>query len=82
MANSADPDQLASKPTDLDLQCVPRQGMSCLAREGLNAFTVSAASRKREKKKKKKKKETYDLTSNQSFSAHARLLSDATYLVL
>ena len=32
MTNSADPDQ---KPTDLDLHCWLRQGMSCLAREGL-----------------------------------------------
>ena len=34
MTNSADPDQLASKkPTDLDLHCLLRQGMSCLAKE-------------------------------------------------
>ena len=32
MTNSADPDQ---KPTDLDLHCLLRQGMSCSAREGL-----------------------------------------------
>ena len=32
MTNSADPDKLA---TDLDLHCLLRQGMSCLAREGL-----------------------------------------------
>ena len=32
MTNSADPDQLASS---VDLQCLLRQGMSCLAREGL-----------------------------------------------
>ena len=42
MTNSADPDQLASeetkKPTDLDLHCLLRQGMSCLAREGLSYF--------------------------------------------
>ena len=36
MTNSADPDQ---KPTDLDLHCLLRQGMSCLAREGLT-FTM------------------------------------------
>ena len=36
MTNSADPVQ---KPTDLDLQCLPRQGMSCLAREGLGQVT-------------------------------------------
>ena len=28
MANSADLDQLASKPTDLDLHCLLRQGIS------------------------------------------------------
>ena len=33
MTNSADPDWL--KPTDLDLHCLLRQGMSCSAREGL-----------------------------------------------
>ena len=32
MAKSADPDQLASKPTDLDLHCLPRQGLSRLSR--------------------------------------------------
>ena len=32
MTNSADPDQ---KPTDLDLHCLLRQGMTCSAREGL-----------------------------------------------
>ena len=32
MTNSADPDQL---PIDLDLHCLLRQGMSCLARDGL-----------------------------------------------
>ena len=31
MTNSADPDQ----PTDLDIHCLLRQGMSCSAREGL-----------------------------------------------
>ena len=36
MTNSADPDQLLlQKPTDLDLHCLLRQGMSCSAREGL-----------------------------------------------
>ena len=34
MTNSADPDQL--KPTDLDLHCLLRQGMTWLAREGLS----------------------------------------------
>ena len=33
MKNSADPDQLA--PTDLDLHCLLRQGMSYSTREGL-----------------------------------------------
>ena len=33
MANSADPDQLAS---DLDLHCLLRQAMACLAREEFN----------------------------------------------
>ena len=34
MANSADPDQLASsvKPTDLDLHCLQMQGISGLSR--------------------------------------------------
>ena len=37
MTNSADPDQLAYEdPTDLDLHCLLRQGMSCSARERLN----------------------------------------------
>ena len=35
MTNSVDPDQLASKPTDLDLHCLLSQGMLCSAREGL-----------------------------------------------
>ena len=35
MTNSADPDQ---KPTDLDLHCLLRQGMSCSAREGLRKY--------------------------------------------
>ena len=35
MTNSAD---LVQKPTDLDLQCLLRQGMSCSAREGLNSL--------------------------------------------
>ena len=36
MSNSADPDSwLLQKPTDLDLHCLLRQGMSCSAREGL-----------------------------------------------
>ena len=38
MTNSAYPDQL---PTDLDLHCLLRQGMSCSAREGL----ISVASK-------------------------------------
>ena len=38
MTNSADPDK---KPTDLDLHCLLRQGMSCSAREGLNLVSNS-----------------------------------------
>ena len=38
MTNSADPDQ---KPTDLDLHCLLRQFMTCLAREGLTYFPCS-----------------------------------------
>ena len=38
MANSADPDQLAS---DLDLHCLPGQGMLCSAREGLKTNQMS-----------------------------------------
>ena len=34
MTNSADPDQ--KKPTNLDLHCLLRQGILCLAREGLS----------------------------------------------
>ena len=47
MANSANPDQLASeeanfqKPTDLDLHCLLRRGMTCLAREGLMSLQTS-----------------------------------------
>ena len=37
MTNSADAD--LQKPTDLDLHCLLRQGMSCSAREGLNIGT-------------------------------------------
>ena len=45
MANSADPDQLASqKPTDLDLHCLLRKGMLCSAREGLIYSTLDAKS--------------------------------------
>ena len=47
MTNSADPDQLASspKPTDLDLCCLLRQGMSYLAREVLNERICSDGER-------------------------------------
>ena len=38
MTNNADPAQLAS-PTDLDLHCFLRQGMSCSAREGLTIYS-------------------------------------------
>ena len=41
MTNSADPDQLASqKPTDLDLHCLLRHGMTCSTREGLGHKNV------------------------------------------
>ena len=36
MANSADPDQLAQKPTDLDLHCLQRQGKSGFSRTRVN----------------------------------------------
>ena len=36
MANSVDPDQLASKPTDLDLHCLQKQGISGLSRTRVN----------------------------------------------
>ena len=38
MTNSADPDQ---KPTDLNLHCLLRQGISYSAREGLRVTVVS-----------------------------------------
>ena len=45
MTNSADPDQLASSEAnseiDLDLHCLLRQGMTCLAREGLMIKVLS-----------------------------------------
>ena len=41
MANSADPDQLASKkPTDLDLHCLQRQGISGFSRIRVNSRRV------------------------------------------
>ena len=47
LKNSADPDQMASeiswliqKPTDLDLHCLLRQGMSRSAREGLKVLQI------------------------------------------
>ena len=44
MTNSADPDQLLlQKPTDLDLHCLLRQGMSCSAREGLNTSLANSS---------------------------------------
>ena len=42
MANSADPDQ---KPTDLDLHCLLRQGMSYSAREGLIMYQLKSSKR-------------------------------------
>ena len=61
MSNSADPDQLASsKPTDLDLHCLQRQGISGLAGQGLSlalcfvlvffsTFSIAIASLKEER---------------------------------
>ena len=42
MANSADPDQLASseKPTDLDLHCLQRQDISGFSRTRVNTVAV------------------------------------------
>ena len=41
MANSADPDQLASKkPTDLDLHCLQRQSISGFSRTRVNPLTI------------------------------------------
>ena len=37
MTNSADPDQLASKPTDLDLHCLQSQGISGFSRTRVKA---------------------------------------------
>ena len=36
MVNSADPDQLAEKPTDLDLYCLQMQGISGFSRTRVN----------------------------------------------
>ena len=42
MANCADPDQLASeKPTDLDLHCLQRQGISGFSMTRVKVITVS-----------------------------------------
>ena len=50
MINSTDPDQ---KPTDLDLRCLLRQGMSISAREGLRlSCFVSCQPKKRKKGRK------------------------------
>ena len=45
MTNSADPDQLASlkKPTDLDLHCLQRQGISELSRTRVNDLSQNLA---------------------------------------
>ena len=41
MTKSADPDSwLLKKPTDLDLHCLLRQGMSCSARERLKEVII------------------------------------------
>ena len=61
MANSADPDQLASsqKPTDLDLHCLQRQGISGFSRTRFNKIFqhhpyLEKNGANFEKKKKKK----------------------------
>ena len=42
MANSADPDQLASqKPTDLDLHCLQRPGISGFSRTRVKNLILS-----------------------------------------
>ena len=38
MTNSADPDHLVQKPTDLDLHCLQRQGMSRFSRTRVNLY--------------------------------------------
>ena len=38
MANSADPDQLALKPTDLDLHFLQRQGISRFSRTRIKLY--------------------------------------------
>ena len=44
MANSADLDQLASqKPTDLDLHCFQRQGISGFSKTRVNALSKTVA---------------------------------------
>ena len=42
MTNGAAPDQLASKPTDLDLHCLLKQDMSRSAREELNLIDLTS----------------------------------------
>ena len=44
MANSADPDQLAS-PTDLDLHCLQRQGVSGSSRTRVNIRLIQGQSK-------------------------------------
>ena len=42
MANSVDPDQ--KKPTDLDLHCLQRQGISGFSRTRVNSVVISNSS--------------------------------------
>ena len=44
MANSADPDKLFQKPTDLDLHCVQKQGISRFSRTRVNYCNKSTSS--------------------------------------
>ena len=45
MANSIDPDQLALKPTDLDLHCLQRQGISRFSRTRVKISVALQASK-------------------------------------
>ena len=51
MANSVDPDQLASKkPTDLDLHCLQRQGISEFSRTRVNRTVTNIPNKDTNKK--------------------------------
>ena len=56
MANSADPDQLAQKPTDLDLHCLQRQDISGFSRTKVNVQRKKCRTRLLVSEKLKKKK--------------------------